>query len=114
MKTETPIPWTTREILDATSGELLCGDQDRQFSGVSIDSRKIFPSDIFFAITGDTHDGHGFASAVVDQGVRGLVISRNKAGQMPIAAWKANNVVCIAVADTTKALGDLAAVGGNL
>jgi UDP-N-acetylmuramoyl-tripeptide--D-alanyl-D-alanine ligase len=109
MKTETPIPWTTQEIIEATRGELLCGDQDRQFSGVSIDSRKIFPSDIFFAITGDTHDGHGFASTVVDQGVRGLVISRNKAGQMPIAAWKANNVVCIAVADTTKALGDLAA-----
>ncbi len=41
--------------------------------------------------------------------MRGLVISRNKAGQMPVAAWKANNVVCIAVADTTKALGDLAA-----
>ncbi|MBW2583108.1 MAG: UDP-N-acetylmuramoyl-tripeptide--D-alanyl-D-alanine ligase, partial [Deltaproteobacteria bacterium] len=48
-------------------------------------------------------------STVVDQGVRGLVISRNKAGQMPIAAWKANNVVCIAVAGTTKSLGDLAA-----
>jgi UDP-N-acetylmuramoyl-tripeptide--D-alanyl-D-alanine ligase len=109
MSKETPIPWTTREILDATSGELLCGDQDRLFPGVCIDSRKIIPSDVFFAITGDTHDGHGFASAVVDQGVRGLVISRNKAGQMPIAAWKANNVVCIAVADTTKALGDLAA-----
>ena len=104
-----PIPWTTREILDATSGELLGGDQDRLFSGVSIDSRKIFPSDVFFAISGDTHDGHGFASAVADQGVRGLVISRNKAGQMPIADWQANNVVCIAVADTTKALGDLAA-----
>ena len=109
MKTENPIPWRIQEILDATSGELLCGDQDRLFSGVSIDSRKIFPSDVFFAITGDTHDGHGFASAVVDQGVCGLVISRNKAEQMPIAAWKANNVVCIAVADTTKALGDLAA-----
>ena len=109
MKTENPIPWTTREILDATSGELLCGDQDRLFPGVCIDSRKIIPSDVFFAITGDTHDGHGFASAVVDQGVRGLVISRNNAGQMPVAAWKANNVVCIAVADTTKALGDLAA-----
>ena len=109
MKNKQPIPWTTREILDATSGELLCGDQDRQFSGVSIDSRKIFPSDIFFAITGDTHDGHGFASAVVDQGVRGLVVSRRELERLSVAAWKANNVACIAVADTTKALGDLAA-----
>ena len=109
MKTENPIPWTTQEIIEATRGELLGADQDRVFSGVSIDSRKIFPGEVFFAITGDTHDGHGFASAVVDQGVRGLVISRNKTEQMPIAAWKANNVVCIAVTDTTKALGDLAA-----
>jgi UDP-N-acetylmuramoyl-tripeptide--D-alanyl-D-alanine ligase len=109
MEEQHPIPWTTQEILEATGGELLCGDQRRPFSGVSIDSRKIFPGEIFVAITGDNHDGHAFAPAVVDQGVAGLVISRSKAEQLPVADWKANDVACIAVADTTRALGDLAA-----
>ena len=104
-----PLPWTAEEIIEATRGELLCGDLGRPFSGVSIDSRSISADDVFVAITGDVHDGHAFTSKIVDQGVRGLVISRHKAKQMPIAAWKTNDVVCIAVEDTTRALGDIAA-----
>jgi len=81
----------------------------RPFSGVSIDSRNISAGEAFVAITGDVHDGHSFTSNIVDQGVRGLVISHHKVEQMPIAAWNTNDVVCIAVEDTTRALGDIAA-----
>jgi len=109
MKAHKPIPWTTQEIIEATRGELLCGDLRRPFSRIGIDSRAISPKDFFLAIIGENHDGHGFASAVVDQGVRGLVIGRQNAAQLPVAAWEAKNVTCIAVADTTRALGDLAA-----
>jgi UDP-N-acetylmuramoyl-tripeptide--D-alanyl-D-alanine ligase len=104
-----PIPWTTEEIVEATRGELLFGDLRRPFSGVSIDSRHISADHLFVAIAGEVHDGHEFTSNVVDQGVRGLVISRQKAGKMPIAAWKTKNIACIAVEDTTRALGDMAA-----
>jgi UDP-N-acetylmuramoyl-tripeptide--D-alanyl-D-alanine ligase len=104
-----PLTWTTAEIIEATQGGLLCGDLRRPFTGVSIDSRNISAEDVFVAITGDIHDGHTFTSKIVDQGVRGLVISRQKASQMPISAWKTNDVVCIAVEDTTRALGDMAA-----
>ena len=104
-----PIPWTAAEIIEATRGELLCGDLRRPFSGVSIDSRNISADHLFVAIAGEIHDGHEFTSNIVDQGVGGLVISRHKAGQMPIAAWKTNNIACIAVEDTTRALGDMAA-----
>ncbi len=104
-----PMPWTTQEILDATGGELLCGNRGHSFAGVSIDSRKISPGDFFFAIIGESHDGHGFASAAVDQGVSGLVINRQMAEKLPVAAWKAKDIACIAVADTTRALGNLAA-----
>ncbi len=109
MNDQQPIPWTTQEILDATGGDLLCGDLRRPFSRVSIDSREISATDFFFAISGESHDGHGFAGSVIDQGVRGLVINRQKAEQLPLAAWEAKNVTCIAVTDTTWALGDLAA-----
>ena len=104
-----PIPWTAAEIIEATRGELLCGDLRRPFSGVSIDSRNISADHLFVAIAGVIHDGHEFTSSIVDQGVGGLVISRHKTGQLPIAAWKTNNIVCIAVEDTTRALGDMAA-----
>jgi UDP-N-acetylmuramoyl-tripeptide--D-alanyl-D-alanine ligase len=104
-----PLTWTTAEIIEATQGGLLCGDLRRPFTGVSIDSRNISAEDVFVAITGDIHDGHTFTSKIVDQGVRGLVINRQKASQMPISAWKTNDVVCIAVEDTTRALGDMAA-----
>jgi len=105
-----PIPWTAAEIIEATRGELLCGDLRRPFSGVSIDSRNISADHLFVAIAGVIHDGHEFTSSIVDQGVGGLVISRHKTGQLPIAAWKTNNIACIAVEDTTRALGDMAAV----
>ena len=109
MNAKQPIPWTTQQILDATGGDLLCGDQGHSFAGVSIDSRNISPGDFFFAIIGESHDGHGFASAAVDQGAGGLVINRQMAEKLPVAAWEAKDVACIAVADTTRALGDLAA-----
>jgi len=109
MTGQQPIPWTTQEIIEATRGELLCGDLRRPFSRIGIDSREISPQDFFLAIIGESHDGHGFASTVVDQGVGGLMIDRQKAEQLPVAAWEAKKVACIAVADTTRALGDLAA-----
>ncbi len=103
------LPWTAAEIIEATRGELLCGDLRRPFSGISIDSRNISAGQAFVAITGDVHDGHSFTPNIVEQGVRGLVISRHKTEQMPITAWNKNNVACIAVEDTTRALGDIAA-----
>ena len=87
----------------------MCGDLPRPYSRVSIDSREISATDFFFAISGESHDGHGFAGSVIDQGVRGLVINRQKAEHLPLAAWEAKNITCIAVTDTTRALGDLAA-----
>ena len=104
-----PLTWTAEEIMEATGGELLCGDLRRSFSGVSIDSRNISADNVFVAITGEIHDGHAFSSTVIDQGVRGLVVSRRKAVQMPLPAWKKNKIACIAVEDTTRALGDMAA-----
>jgi len=104
-----PIPWTTEEILEATTGKLLCGDLRRTFSKIFIDSRMAAVDGVFVAIIGDIHDGHTFLADVVRQGVRGLVISRKKAEHLPLADWKTKAVACIAVEDTTRALGDMAA-----
>jgi UDP-N-acetylmuramoyl-tripeptide--D-alanyl-D-alanine ligase len=103
------LPWTTNEILKATEGELLCGDKTQGFKKVCIDSRSIDPNDLFVAIVGEIHDGHAFISDVVEQGARGLMVSSEKARDFPISAWQTRNIACVAVRDTTRALGDLAA-----
>jgi UDP-N-acetylmuramoyl-tripeptide--D-alanyl-D-alanine ligase len=105
------LPWTLSEILKATGGELLCGNQEqiRGFEKVSIDSRNISPGDLFVAIVGDVHDGHRFANDVVKQGVGGLVVAKEKTAELPISEWQAGQIACVAVTDTLRALGDLAA-----
>ena len=104
-----PIPWKTEEILEATAGELVCGDLQDAFSRVFIDSRMTAGDGVFVAITGESHDGHTFLPEVVNRGGRGLVVNRKKTEHLPLAAWKTMGVACIAVADTTRALGDMAA-----
>ncbi|MCK4984638.1 MAG: UDP-N-acetylmuramoyl-tripeptide--D-alanyl-D-alanine ligase, partial [Desulfobacterales bacterium] len=97
------------EIMKATGGELLCGDKTQRFEKVCIDSRSIVPNDLFVAIVGEIHDGHAFISDVVEQGARGLIVNSEKARDLPISAWQTRNIACVAVRDTTRALGDLAA-----
>ena len=108
MKNERKIPWTTSEILEATKGDLLCGDVKHTFAGISIDSRTISANELFIAIKGNVHDGHGFASNVITGGVRGLIISKDKVCDFAGTDWQDKGVVCVKVNDTTKALGDLA------
>jgi len=101
-------PWTADNIQHAAGGMLVCGNPAASFGGISIDSRKIKHSDLFVAICGEIHDGHRFTRDVVDQGVKGLLINRDQSETMPISEWARQGVTCIAVTDTTRALGALA------
>lgn len=101
--------WTIRNILQATSGELVCGEEKNRFDAVSIDSRSITPDELFVAICGHTHDGHNFLADVVHQGVRGVIVAKNHLGDLPLDEWHKRNMNCIAVDDTTQALGGMAA-----
>jgi len=100
--------WITADVLKAVNGELLSGTSTHSFSGISIDSRNISTNDLFIAIKGQTHDGHNFVREVIDFGINGIIIDKDKAGVFPIARWNSAGVICIAVDDTTRALGDLA------
>jgi UDP-N-acetylmuramoyl-tripeptide--D-alanyl-D-alanine ligase len=100
--------WTGADVLAATDGRLVCGEPSRLFSAVGIDSRKFEPSSLFIAIVGKTHDGHGFCGQVVEAGGRGLLVADRSVERLPIDAWRRRSVFCAAVADTTRALGDLA------
>jgi UDP-N-acetylmuramoyl-tripeptide--D-alanyl-D-alanine ligase len=109
MDNEQNSAWTLADIVKATGGEVLSGDPTQGFEKIGIDSRDISPRDMFVAIVGDVHDGHTFTNDVVQQGVSGLIVNRKKTAQLPIAEWQAQQIACVAVSDTTRALGDLAA-----
>jgi len=109
LKNSDLIPWRVSEIIEATGGQLFCGDLARTFTGVSIDSRKISADDLFIAIKGEVHDGHGFIGGVIEQGVNGCLIEQRKTHMLSKPEWSDIGVACITVDDTTKALGDMAA-----
>ncbi len=101
--------WTIDHILDATEGGLLSPLSNISFSGISIDSRTVQPTDVFVAITGACHDGHRFIDRVIAAGVKGVVLEHRKIPEIPVEQWIAQGIVCIAVTDSIGALGRLAA-----
>jgi UDP-N-acetylmuramoyl-tripeptide--D-alanyl-D-alanine ligase len=66
--------------------------------GVSIDSRTLVPGDLFFAIKGETHDGHDHVARAFEFGAAAAVVSRERAGRL------AGLGPAFVVEDTLKAL----------
>ena len=104
----TPYRWTTAEILQATGGTLISGPAGVGFAGMGIDSRTIAADHLFVAIAGESHDGHCFVADVIDRGVGGVMVADAQIVQLPMDRIVAQGIVCVGVADTTRALGDLA------
>ncbi len=99
-----PLAWTVADCLKATGGKLIGTDTDRSFSRVIIDSRIITADDLFVAVVGDTHDGHSFIDDVLSSGVRGIIAEQSRTDELsPLPPGG----FCIAVVDSTKALGSL-------
>lgn len=101
--------WTVADIVQATQGRLLYGDPRQRFAGVGTDSRHIPDNYLFVALRGENHDGHAFVGQVADRGVRGLVVQENPSVPLNHGYLQARGVASVAVADTTAALGALAA-----
>jgi UDP-N-acetylmuramoyl-tripeptide--D-alanyl-D-alanine ligase len=69
--------WTYDALLAATGGRRL-GAPPEVITGISIDSRTIQPGDAYFAIKGETHDGHDFASNAVARGAATAVVAESR------------------------------------
>jgi UDP-N-acetylmuramoyl-tripeptide--D-alanyl-D-alanine ligase len=83
------------------NGRLVTGDDDRYVTGFSIDSRTLATGDLFFAIVA-RRDGHDFAAVAARRRAAGIVVSR------PVELGDESDAFVIEVADTTRALQDLA------
>ena len=77
----------------------------KKISDVSIDSRKLKPGDLFFAIKGENFDGHDFIDEVISKGASAVVIEKKY-----LEKFKDKNYPLVVVEDTTKALGELARI----
>ncbi len=69
--------WRSQDLVAAMSGRPV-GNLPEGIGGISIDSRSLSPGDAFFAIKGDVHDGHDFATAAVKAGAGLLVVADGK------------------------------------
>ena len=69
--------WRTDVLCSAMSGRPL-GVLPEGVTGISIDSRTLQPGEAFFAIKGDLHDGHDFATAAIKAGAGVLVVSEGR------------------------------------
>jgi UDP-N-acetylmuramoyl-tripeptide--D-alanyl-D-alanine ligase len=96
--------FTVEEIAKATRGRVQ-GPAERRVRGVTTDSRRAGEGELFVPLRGERFDGHDFISSAADAGTRVFLVeadwlSRN---DMPAGA------TAVAVEDTLRALGDLAA-----
>ncbi len=89
-----------KEIVEAVDGKILQGNPDQIVNNMSIDSRRVKPGDLFFAIIGENNDGHNFIPEAVDNGAKIVITSRS------INPY--SGLAIILVRDTTRALQDLA------
>jgi UDP-N-acetylmuramoyl-tripeptide--D-alanyl-D-alanine ligase len=105
--TNDPQSWTVSDVLQATGGRLLFGNEGSRFRGVCTDSRIAQTGDLFVAILGQQFDGHSFLEEAFNKGVLGVVVAEDYvAAKSPVSG---DDKPWIAVPDTLKALGDLAA-----
>lgn len=92
------------ELCHALQGKPFHLAEQATFCRISTDSRKVCAGDLFFALSGETTDGHFYIQQALNQGAQAIVACAEK---IPPAMQK-TPVPLIAVADPNRALMDLA------
>lgn len=90
---------TVKEILEATGGRLLSGEDSVVLQHISIDSRKMEGNDLFVPFAGARADAHNFIGMAFENGAAASLSARTdvETGKGPV----------ILVEDTLKALQDI-------
>ena len=96
--------FTYGELLQATHGTGI-GTDEQMVTGVSTDSRTVAPGEVFVALKGERFDGHNYIHVAAERGVKSFVVEKS---------WITSHALpsgcnAIAVCDTLRALGNLAA-----
>jgi len=95
-------PRPLKFIADACAGTIVSGAADVEVRGITTDSRKVAPGEVFIALSGDKFDGHDFVADVTKRGAAAVVVEREvRVADSACAVVKVGN--------TRVALGSLAA-----
>jgi len=89
-------------IAAACGGALLCGDGAAVVTNISKDTRTLQAGDLYWALQGESFDGHDFVAAAAASGAAGAVVAR-EVGAVP------GGFALVKVDDTLAALQRLAA-----
>lgn len=95
--------WTLEQILAATGGRLQGGAKARRFGEVVTDSNQVKKDAVFVALKGEKFDGHCFVGDAAHRGAACVIVHK-----MPRSVPRQKTVTVVRVADTLRALGDLA------
>ena len=101
---------TLRWVAEAVGGRVLIGAPEQEIGNIAIDSRTLQAGDFFVAVRGVRLDGHEFVGEAIAKGAGGAIVARGFAagGSAAPALQTRPDVVLIEVADTTRALQELA------
>ena len=94
--------WTYYAFLAAMKARPL-GARPETIAGISIDSRTVEPGEAFFAIKGDTFDGHAFASSALARGAATAVVADSQLAGL--GRTKGSLTIVDDVMDALRALG---------
>ena len=95
-------PLWTIDAMTAAMGAERQGPLPSGVTGLSIDTRTLQAGEAFFAITGDSRDGHEFVDAALKAGAGLAVVAADKRASMPTGA------PLLVVSDVLEAMRDLA------
>lgn len=99
---------TIKEILEATKGTFVQGDQKTLVKTLSIDSRTIKPKDLYLPLTGENFNGHDFIIEAIEKKASGIIIEKSwSASNIQEIEKKYPNLNIIEVEDTLQALQNL-------
>ena len=96
--------FTINDIALATGGRIT-GPAEGEVTAVSTDSRSVTPGQLFVPLRGEQFDGHSFIPEVVEKGVTVILAEEQWLKGHPVP----DSISCIAVKNSLRALGDLAA-----
>jgi UDP-N-acetylmuramoyl-tripeptide--D-alanyl-D-alanine ligase len=89
--------WTADQLADVLGVARPAGlDALAEVAGVSIDSRTVQPGELFIAIRGPRHDGHGFVAGAFERGAVAGVVAQDRFGE-----YSAEKQAKLYVADDT-------------
>lgn len=99
-------PRSLKFISQALGASVLPDHPETMVQRICTDSRQVQPGDLFVALAGERFDGHDFLPLVLAKGVAAIVVERDK---MPALVFEDSKTPVLAVENTRRALGQLAA-----